>query len=224
MAFHPRGGPGPRPFNRGGQIMRMGMPPNQRMFGPPGRAQEFERFPPFRASFHGQFHDSRGPRPVQVRGGPRGQGFVSRDQGFASRDQGFAPRGQVPRTRFENTREVKEEPSNIASQPENKVIENSRPEELIKDENILNNEGPHDRIKSMDPTTNDAVEGAVIKTEIKEERSLKIELDGYNCDLHFNSDESGLVGWTLHTDGFEFLWGGARATHGVKKGKVCEFV
>eukprot|EP00794_Sanderia_malayensis_P007951 gene7951-8808_t len=48
-----------------------------------------------------------------------------------------------------------------------------------------------------------------------------VVLDEYNMDLHFNTDSTGLTGWTLHENGFEYLWGGARASYGIKRGKIA---
>ncbi|XP_031549505.1 heterogeneous nuclear ribonucleoprotein U-like protein 1 [Actinia tenebrosa] len=48
-----------------------------------------------------------------------------------------------------------------------------------------------------------------------------IVLDDYNSDLNFVVGADGLTGSCLHQDGFEYLWAGARATHGVSSGKVC---
>lgn len=49
----------------------------------------------------------------------------------------------------------------------------------------------------------------------------RIVLDDYNSDLNFVIEPDGLTGSSLHKDGFEYMWAGARATHGVKSGKVC---
>lgn len=50
--------------------------------------------------------------------------------------------------------------------------------------------------------------------------NVKVYLDDYNSDLNFVIEEDGLTGSCLHKDGFEFIWAGARATHGVSRGKV----
>lgn len=47
-----------------------------------------------------------------------------------------------------------------------------------------------------------------------------IALDDYNSDLNFVIESDGVTGSSLHNDGFEYMWAGARATHGVKTGKV----
>ena len=47
-----------------------------------------------------------------------------------------------------------------------------------------------------------------------------IVLDDYNSDLNFVIESDGVTGSSLHNDGFEYMWAGARATHGVKTGKV----
>ncbi|PFX28039.1 heterogeneous nuclear ribonucleoprotein U-like protein 1 [Stylophora pistillata] len=51
--------------------------------------------------------------------------------------------------------------------------------------------------------------------------SPRIVLDDYNSDLNFVVDPGGVTGSSLHENGFEYMWAGARATHGVRAGKVC---
>ena len=48
----------------------------------------------------------------------------------------------------------------------------------------------------------------------------RIVLDEYNSDLNFVIEPDGVTGSSLHKDGFEYMWAGARATHGVRSGKV----
>ena len=48
----------------------------------------------------------------------------------------------------------------------------------------------------------------------------RIVLDDYNSDLNFVIEADGVTGSSLHKDGFEYMWAGARATHGVRTGKV----
>lgn len=45
-------------------------------------------------------------------------------------------------------------------------------------------------------------------------------LDDYNSDLNFVVESDGVSGSSLHKNGFEYIWAGARATHGISKGKV----
>lgn len=48
----------------------------------------------------------------------------------------------------------------------------------------------------------------------------RIVLDEYNSDLNFVIEQDGVTGSSLHKDGFEYMWAGARATYGVRSGKV----
>ena len=48
----------------------------------------------------------------------------------------------------------------------------------------------------------------------------RIVLDDYNSDLNFVIAPDGVTGSSLHKNGFEYMWAGARATHGIRTGKV----
>ena len=50
--------------------------------------------------------------------------------------------------------------------------------------------------------------------------SVNVILDDYNSDLNFVIQPDGVTGASLHQNGFEYIWGGARGTHGVRSGKV----
>ncbi|XP_077995530.1 heterogeneous nuclear ribonucleoprotein U-like protein 1 [Glandiceps talaboti] len=49
----------------------------------------------------------------------------------------------------------------------------------------------------------------------------RITLDDNNSDLHLTIGPDGVSGWDMHDKGFEYMWAGGRATHGVNNGKVC---
>ena len=48
-------------------------------------------------------------------------------------------------------------------------------------------------------------------------------LDDYNSDLNFVIESDGVSGSPMHKNGFEYIWAGARATHGVSTGKVLYY-
>ncbi|TKY71625.1 Heterogeneous nuclear ribonucleoprotein U protein 1 [Spatholobus suberectus] len=51
--------------------------------------------------------------------------------------------------------------------------------------------------------------------------SLRVLLNPADCDLDFNIDCNGLVGYGLHEEGFAYCWSGARANMGITGGRYC---
>lgn len=195
MSFHHQweGGFGGRPLHRGGQVMR---PPRQQMVPNQG-APRFGRYMPPRGDSNTRFFGPVGPQPLWNRVSPQSRGFF--------------PRSRIAKPRFQSSLEVRNEALSSLqhknSVSKSKDVEDMRTKDTRKEE-VLEASNKEDEV-------------ATVKEEFKEEAGeFRIKLDHYNCDLHFNSDETGLVGWPLHTNGFEYLWGGGRATHGAKNGKV----
>ncbi|XP_058749852.1 uncharacterized protein LOC131622844 [Vicia villosa] len=46
-------------------------------------------------------------------------------------------------------------------------------------------------------------------------------LNSADCDLDFNIECNGLVGYGLHEEGFAYCWSGARANVGITNGRYC---
>ena len=51
-----------------------------------------------------------------------------------------------------------------------------------------------------------------------------VELDCYNSELHIALSDNNKVGEIIKGDGFQYMWGGVRATCGVTKGMVSNLL
>lgn len=69
-----------------------------------------------------------------------------------------------------------------------------------------------------DEPKKDSKADIVVKSE-----GPRIRLDRYNSELHVEFSDDDLVAGNMKGDGFEYMWGGARATHGVCSGKVLVY-
>lgn len=65
-----------------------------------------------------------------------------------------------------------------------------------------------------------------MKKEVKEETpsTSDVELDRYNSELHISLSDNNKVGEIIKGDGFQYMWGGVRATCGVTKGMVSNLL
>lgn len=190
-------GPGPRPPRSMmiGSLMDVGAgrgPPRMRFGSPRGGPRGAPGGGPRGPMPRGMRPRNDSPRPAGPRGIP---------------PRAFAPRGPHP-TGARGPRPIKAEPATPTVTT------------TIKEEHPDTPSTTHEEKSKEKPPTENVDAETNLQVKVEEERAVRVTLDEYNCDLHFNMDDSGLTGWTLHTGGFEFLWGGARGTHGVKKGKV----
>ncbi|KAG8172072.1 hypothetical protein JTE90_013143, partial [Oedothorax gibbosus] len=60
-----------------------------------------------------------------------------------------------------------------------------------------------------------------MKIEAEEFDETVVTLDPYNSDLNLVIDGGKCSAKPLTTEGFAFMWAGARATHGSLKGRYC---
>uniref|UniRef100_A0A7M5UC31 Uncharacterized protein n=1 Tax=Clytia hemisphaerica TaxID=252671 RepID=A0A7M5UC31_9CNID len=77
--------------------------------------------------------------------------------------------------------------------------------------------------QSAEEPKKEEVSKVEVKEEIKQEDikpTPKMELDRYNSELHVKLSQDNLVGEILKGDGFQYMWGGVRGTHGVKRGMI----
>ncbi|RYR35930.1 hypothetical protein Ahy_A10g051018 [Arachis hypogaea] len=51
--------------------------------------------------------------------------------------------------------------------------------------------------------------------------SPRVVLNQADCDLDFNVESDGLVGYGLHDQGFAYCWSAARANVGITRGRYC---
>ncbi|KAJ8338015.1 hypothetical protein SKAU_G00369810 [Synaphobranchus kaupii] len=59
--------------------------------------------------------------------------------------------------------------------------------------------------------------------EVEDEKEFDsglVQLDSYNCDLHFEVGKDGCSGQPLFSEKFPLLWSGCRLTHGFNQGSV----
>ena len=64
-----------------------------------------------------------------------------------------------------------------------------------------------------------------VKTEptsgsLADEDEYRVTIDSYNSDLHVEVERDGLTASVTRGPGFEYMWAGGRASHGVSRGKV----
>ncbi|KAL2341957.1 hypothetical protein Fmac_009897 [Flemingia macrophylla] len=59
------------------------------------------------------------------------------------------------------------------------------------------------------------------RSSSKKPKHCRVFLNPADCDLDFNIDCNGVVGYGLHEEGFAYCWSGARANMGITKGRYC---
>lgn len=207
MAFRPNRNFGPRPF-RGSFPSRF--PYNR--YDAPG-PQDRGMVPPLMGMAQQGMPWGRGaPRqfPGPSNGNFRGGGFRG------SRPRGMPPKNSAPigvnnrtpkvtqEAKYEQSKKIPTKVLGTKQDEGSTEIFDDTKKELAEKDTSLNKLGSKE-----------------IKKELwSDETEENVVFGSYDCDLHFNTDSSGLTGWTLHEDGFEYLWGGARASHGATSGKV----
>ncbi|KAK7327970.1 hypothetical protein VNO77_22064 [Canavalia gladiata] len=73
-------------------------------------------------------------------------------------------------------------------------------------------------------STSSSKKAKVSESKSESEASLSspcVLLNHADCDLDFNVERNGLVGYGLHEEGFAYCWSGARANVGITRGRYC---
>ncbi|KAF5296053.1 hypothetical protein FQA39_LY12675 [Lamprigera yunnana] len=136
----------------------------------------------------------------------------------------------------EITQIEKEEEAEPDADEEAEAEEEADEQEIVKDEEMEETieevtdeakatEGKGEKRRCSSPLP-ERVQRKRSKSPIKEDEPVidnnKVQLSWYDSDLHLQIDKKTfLSGKPYHEGAFGYAWAGARATHGVKTGKVC---